>query len=351
MITKAMDSYKLLQLDRAYYLADDNVILFSVPKAAGTSIRARALELSGANIDEILLTTPHPEIGWDQAIWSQHLPPGLTLGSMSEQRVNNLLSDPAIKRLAVVRDPVSRIWSSWVSKVLLGEPMYRNLRNQLLSPKWENRLTLGLTASELAIVFEEFLEHLSRNRELLEDSHFTPQFWFLRSFIGTISFIDVQHLDVELPRLAQNFFGSGAFAKRNVTQNFVKGPRLTLKSLELILQIYSEDVRLGQLDFSEVCNSYLLDPSHGEDSVLTSDFFLFTRATARLDAVLKIRDSLAARAKFFENQTQELSHQVSSAEAQIRALLTSRSWRASAPLRAVTSVIKGVVGSKAKTRE
>lgn len=154
----------------AIVLDDVRLAYVPVPKAATTSILGALAEL--AEIDPAWrrrlrsrkLEVTRSATVHDGSIWG----PAHRLGARTESEVDWILRSGDWFRFTVVREPVRRIWSAWVSKVLVGDPRFRaSFADDLFPP-------LPSSASEVVDSFREFITGLA-GRADRHDSHWSSQ--------------------------------------------------------------------------------------------------------------------------------------------------------------------------------
>jgi len=103
---------------------DHRFVYVPVPKAASTSILSVLADLAGMSpedrlgsrkLEVILATTVH-----DGAVWD----PSYRLRARSETEFESMFGSDEWFSFTVVREPVRRLWSAWVTKVLVRDPRF-----------------------------------------------------------------------------------------------------------------------------------------------------------------------------------------------------------------------------------
>ena len=95
-----------------------------VPKAASTSILGALFELAGGGLDDRMRSLKH-EATRDQTVHDASLwDPRHRLEQRSATEREWILESDEWFRFTVVREPARRIWSAWVSKVLVRDPRF-----------------------------------------------------------------------------------------------------------------------------------------------------------------------------------------------------------------------------------
>jgi hypothetical protein len=114
-------------LQRTLVLPDLRVLFVPVPKTGSTTVLWRLAEVAGV-APETFERSTLPEVSaaltvHDTALW----PPELRLASYEGEERERLLHDDGWLRFSLVRDPATRLWSAWQSKLLLREPRFVEL--------------------------------------------------------------------------------------------------------------------------------------------------------------------------------------------------------------------------------
>lgn len=100
------------------------VLFLPIPKAGCTSILWRLAELDGVPL-EPFTRSPLPEVTPALTIHTMSLwPPGRRLFDYEDEERDRILSEDGWFRFSVVRNPATRLWSAWQSKLLLREPRF-----------------------------------------------------------------------------------------------------------------------------------------------------------------------------------------------------------------------------------
>jgi sulfotransferase famil protein len=126
----------------------------------------------------------------------------------------SILRDPQWFKFAFVRNPLSRLVSAYLDKVVPGKwtaaRLVRNFQCQNPQVAWWQRLVAALRADvKRGLTFRQLVEQLGRERLDKLDEHFRPQSLLLAGlpldFIGHVERIDVdfavvqRRLDTDLP--------------------------------------------------------------------------------------------------------------------------------------------------------
>ena len=111
-------------LSHTVVLPQQRVVFLPMPKAACTSMLWTLAEVAGVRTEDFAGSTlPEPSAALtvhDMNAWA----PELRLSSYEGEERDRVLSEDGWLRFTVVRDPWHRLWSAWVSKLLLREPRF-----------------------------------------------------------------------------------------------------------------------------------------------------------------------------------------------------------------------------------
>src|SRR5919202_4695974 len=117
-------------LQRTLVLPELRLLFLPVPKAACTRVLWLLAALAGLPAEAFARSLmPEPSSALtvhDMSVWG----PGRRLGDYSPEERERLLAEEGWLRFALVRDPASRLWSAWQSKLLLREPRFLELYGQ-----------------------------------------------------------------------------------------------------------------------------------------------------------------------------------------------------------------------------
>ena len=95
-----------------------------VPKAASTSILGALFELAGRGLEDRMRSQKHQatrnKTVHDRAVWD----PAHRLKERTATEREWILESDEWFRFTVVREPARRIWSAWLSKVLVRDPRF-----------------------------------------------------------------------------------------------------------------------------------------------------------------------------------------------------------------------------------
>jgi hypothetical protein len=108
----------------AVVLEDVRLLYVPVPKAGCTAILRALAETAGLREQELSrsrkLEVTRDLTIHDPAVWGE----SFTLESRSAEDIDRIFESSDWLRFTVVREPLRRLWSAWVSKVLVREPRF-----------------------------------------------------------------------------------------------------------------------------------------------------------------------------------------------------------------------------------
>jgi hypothetical protein len=153
---------------RTVVLPELRVLFLPVPKAGCTSVLWLLAELAGLPL-ESFARSGLPEVSatltvHDMSLWR----PEHRLASYEGEALERVLHEEGWLRLSLVRDPATRLWSGWQSKLLLREPRFvEAFGAQPWFPRVPERPT------DLIADFRRFVDALDRGEA--EDVHWAVQ--------------------------------------------------------------------------------------------------------------------------------------------------------------------------------
>lgn len=157
-------------LQAAVVLEELRLVDVPVPKAGSTAILWVLAELAGLTSDDFAdsrkLEVTRQLAVHDMSIWGR----SHRLEGLSPKEVELILGSDEWFRFSVVREPVRRLWSAWVSKILMRDPRFvRTFGGEDWFPQqpssWEDVVEL----------FRQFVRILPRRPTDWHDPHWSPQ--------------------------------------------------------------------------------------------------------------------------------------------------------------------------------
>ncbi len=335
----------------------------ATPKVACTTLKWWFAALEGYS-QELRQITANPESALDLVVHHSHLvAPNVTGLSLPE--ISEALNSDSYFRFAVVRNPYKRIFSAWQSKLLLREPL--QVRPYVNADFYHHPINV---AADIAKSFEGFLEHLAENEApSYWDHHWTPQADLLRpdliNYSCLVKIEESKNLDKRLSEWLGKYITS-PFQGRRSNESLIpySSEFVTERSAELIRTLFAHDFDLFGYDKKppEVKDTFSIDQL---DTAIKAINFIRARhksLTERdsqivgLNHMLSERNgqitSLSQAVTERDSQIVGLNHMLSERNGQInfqnesiQALLQSRSWKLTKPLRTISGQIRTVTKS------
>ena len=168
---------------------EHRLVYLETPKVACTSVKvALCLDLCGASLEDLTdgrWPRPFPEaVVHDRAAY-----PARSLADLAPAELAEAVTAAGWIRFCVVRDPFSRVFSAWESKVFVGDAGMFEQFQPLGSGDRFSDGELDVRAS-----FCEFVGDLAARRDLyFDDMHFRPQHQVVHE--GAVPFTDIVRLE------------------------------------------------------------------------------------------------------------------------------------------------------------
>ncbi len=217
------------------------LVYVSTPKVGCTSLKWWFANLTG-NTEKIRAVLDSDESTPDLKIHDAFPRVAPDVIGLSSERLEKALKAEGVFRFAVVRNPFTRIFSAWQSKLLLREPL------QIDPYKDFEFFKLSIASvADIALAFQSFLEHLADcEAPFYKDVHWTPQLDLLNPGIVNYSLVSkIEDTDELAGALATHLSGEGGnpFYYKRSNESLLPFHRqfITSKSENLIRQLYRED--------------------------------------------------------------------------------------------------------------
>jgi hypothetical protein len=154
-------------LHAAYVVDELRLLYVPVPKAGSTALLGALAGVVGIRPDDLAgsrkLEATRSLAIHDGSLWG----PSTRLDARSEDEQDEILRSEEWLRLTVVREPARRLWSAWVSKVLVRDPRFVASFDESLFPP------IPTDAGSVLDSFRAFVQGLST--ETVQDVHWLPQ--------------------------------------------------------------------------------------------------------------------------------------------------------------------------------
>lgn len=188
-------------LTHSYFVRPLNELWLHNPKAGSTTLEMFFARLEGRHPESLCDLQPWPEVRWEQAVHSLRNQLDGHFGKLDSGVQKELRHSREIHRIGFVRDPLARFWSSWASKVLIREPLFRFLDPEAAScssREWLDRIG---NSDGVVREFRRFLREFLAGGSASEDPHFLPQSVIFDGIPDETTFFDLRDLSRQLMRL------------------------------------------------------------------------------------------------------------------------------------------------------
>jgi hypothetical protein len=199
-------------LETAVVIDDLRLLYVPVPKAGSTAVMWALAEIVGLESDDFArsrkLEMTRALAVHDMSVWGT----AYHLGARSMKEIEWILGSDEWFRVTVVREPMRRLWSAWVSKILVRDPRFSGIVGEL-GP------TAVSSATDVVDSFRRFALVLPR-RQAWHDPHWSSQADLIG--LGDVDYGHlgrVEHLDRTMAVLAEYVASKGgrlpAWAREN----------------------------------------------------------------------------------------------------------------------------------------
>ena len=251
MASHVSDPYVEHSLRTSMFFASTRLFVAGNPKAAGTTLRWWLLAAHGVDVPARTADSWWGESAPYQTVWDAHVDLDYTWGDLSEQQRNDGLTSPDVLTVLPVRHPLSRLFSAWSGKYLVGEPYY------------SERLPAGFPTvpdtvedeNHVAELFEKFVDALhdtvSEGDFLTLDVHLWPQARLLaRPLAGDELVLRQEHMAEGLAaigsHLAERDLDPGEAPRINETVVPYRDEFVSDRTKHMAIALYGEDFERWQ---------------------------------------------------------------------------------------------------------
>ena len=323
-------------LHTSMFFPQTRLMVAGNPKAAGTTLRWWLLTAHGIDVDESIRGSWWGESAPRQAVWDDHAATRYIWPQLSEEVREDALESTDVLTVLPVRHPVTRAFSSWSSKYLVAEPYYEDRL-----PEDFGRLPETLSdADDVAQHFEAFATTLGQvvdERGFDEiDVHLWPQHRLLaRTPLGPVLTLRQEAMKGGLDQIADHLrshgIDPGTAPRINETVVPYLNELVTDKAFSSVVAIYGDD--LDHFGYSR-------ERPPSSSRPLDIDWLNDVRGRNQ-------RYGFLHRSLLHESdENRRLRREVETAHRREEELLGSTSWKATAPLRAVSRLARrGTAGS------
>lgn len=261
---------------------DKRVLHLPIAKNASSSLNTLMIELSGHPERHKLLQNPH-----------RLEASGLLLGELDLSEATALLEDPSCFRFAVVRDPVERLASAFLNKMVQTRTKPENTHATEIVAEIRGEAPPAAATLERGVSFKEFVGHiLARPPEVL-DTHWRPQILFLGP-LDHLRLYTTDGLDVLAHDLSEHIGAPVRIPLRN--QSSVAGGERTEGLAELLPGEIADPQQVSLSHF------YTVPLRAAVEQYFAEDVTLFRRVDADVKAR---REALAAAGSKLDGNSRE----------------------------------------------
>jgi hypothetical protein len=179
MVQIDSDPYIKHSLHTSMFFPSTRLFVAGNPKAAGTTLRWWLLAAHGVDVRARTAESWWGESAPFQTVWDQRVDLKFTWGDLSAEQRDDAITSTDVLTVQPVRHPLSRLFSAWSGKYLIGEPYYVKRLPEAF-PKMPETID---DEQHIADLFEEFVAALhdvvAERGFLAVDVHLWPQYRLL----------------------------------------------------------------------------------------------------------------------------------------------------------------------------
>lgn len=253
MVQPGSDPYVEHSLRTSMYFPATRLFIAGNPKAAGTMLRWWLLGAHGVDVAGRTAKSWWGESAPFQTVWDDSIDLDFTWGDLSDAQRDDALTAPDVLTVHPVRHPVSRLFSAWSGKYLIGEPYY----SERLSAEFHPLPEQIDSEEQLSAVFEQFVVDLHRvvsagDFEVV-DVHFWPQHRLLgRPAAGELLELRQESMRDGLAAITEHLqvhgLTAGAAARLNETVVPYRAELVSDIAVKLAAELYAADFERWRYD-------------------------------------------------------------------------------------------------------
>ncbi len=312
------------------YFPSTRLFVAGNPKAAGTTLRWWLLQAHGVDVAARTAHSWWGESAPYQTVWDSRIDLDYAWKDLSERHRHDALSATDVLTVHPIRHPLTRLFSAWSGKYLIGEPYYEEHLPDgfpVIPPTVDDE-------DQVAELFEKFVDALQGAVSQLGfhklDVHFWPQSKLLaHSPNGTELVVRQEAMGEGFAAIAQHLashdLAAGTPPRINETVVPYRAELFTERAMETAINLYGDD-------FDRWHYSRELPPSGVRQ--VDIDWLNDVRGRNRRYGVLHHELSLidAERSRVRAHDARLIARE--------RELLESTSWKVTAPLRWMSKNVK-----------
>jgi hypothetical protein len=172
-VIQPTDEFQHRSVRTSLYFSTSKLFIAGNRKAAGTAVRWWLLPAHGVDVEAVTRDVVGRELASTEAVWAGGAPLRYLWRCLSDEERKEALAAPDVLRIAFVRHPISRVFSTWSQKYLQREPGF----NDGLPASFPQPPESVDSRDQIRDMFTEFVVSLSRWRGswLKLDGHLYPQ--------------------------------------------------------------------------------------------------------------------------------------------------------------------------------
>ncbi|MCU0296221.1 MAG: sulfotransferase family protein [Candidatus Nanopelagicales bacterium] len=324
------DPYVRHSLRTAMFFPTTRLFVVGNPKAAGTTLRWWLLAAHGVDVGARTASSWWSESAPFQTVWDPGIDLEFTWGYLSARQREDALTAPDVLTVKPVRHPVSRLFSAWAGKYLVGEPYYTERLPTgfpMLPATLEDEQQIGAGFDEFVIALRELVEAEGFGAA---DVHFWPQHRLLaRPPAGTTLVLRQEAMGEGLASVAEHLakhgLPVGPAPRINETVVPYHSELISDRALDAAVSLYEDDFAV-----------FGYDRRRPESSSRPVDLQWLNDVRGR-----NARYGVLHRAlNHLRDENSRLQGEVTFLRGRERELLDSTSWKVTAPLRWVSDKTK-----------
>jgi hypothetical protein len=323
MVQIDSDPYVRHSLHTSMFFPSTRLFVAGNPKAAGTTLRWWLLAAHGLDVRARTAESWWGESAPFQTVWDQGIDLVYTWGDLSAEQQDDALTSTDVLTVQPVRHPLSRLFSAWSGKYLIGEPYYAERL-----PEGFPKLPEAIESEQhIADLFEEFVvalhELVSERGFLAVDVHLWPQYRLLaRPPAGHGLVLRQESMGEGLRTIAeylqQRGLDAGEAPRINETVIPYRTELVTDRTFDLVVSMYSDDFEHWQ---------YERDRPRSSSRIMNIDWLNDVRGRNARYGVLH-RALIHQR-----DENSRLETEIGHLKDRENDLLESTSWKVTGPLR------------------
>jgi hypothetical protein len=324
------DRFIAHSLRTSMYFTSTRLLVRGNPKAAGTTLRWWLLQAHGVDVAAVVAESLWNESGPAQAVWDERVDLRYTWARLADVEQHEALTAADVLSVHPIRHPQTRAFAAWASKYLTLEPHYHE-RLPKGFPFAPDRIDSTAQITTMYAAFLHALEaHVTTHGWEDIDVHFWPQHRLLApAAAGPVLVLRQEDMTTGLTAIAEQLtahrIDPPPVPRINESVVPYRPELVNPLSAGTVARLYDADFRA--LDYDTT-------PPSGSSREVDLAWLNDVRGRNRRYAVMcaaaaRRRDEASSHGA---NQ-QQLTRQLATVTTQRDALLTSTSWRVTAPLR------------------